>query len=105
MAPAEISVEVVYAAAPHELQSARLCLPEGATAAEALKASGLAVTRDAAVLDTLSLGLWGRACTPDTVLRDRDRVELYRPLVLDPKEARRLRYRKDGVKKRAPKRR
>lgn len=105
MAPAEIGVEVVYAAAPHALQQASLRLPLGATAAEALRASGLPVTRDADVLDTLSLGLWGRACTPDTVLRDRDRLELYRPLVVDPKEARRQRYRKDGVKKRAPKRR
>ena len=34
--------------------------------------------------------------TPETVLRERDRVEVYRPLQVDPKEARRLRYRKAG---------
>jgi uncharacterized protein len=100
MAPADIDVEVVYAAAPHRLERARLRLPLGSTAADALRACGLPVTRDSAVLDQLSLGLWGRRCPPDAVLRDRDRLELYRPLVVDPKEARRLRYRKDGVRRR-----
>jgi putative ubiquitin-RnfH superfamily antitoxin RatB of RatAB toxin-antitoxin module len=38
-----------------------------------------------------ALGIWGRPCTPQTTLRPGDRVELYRPLAMDPKEARRLR--------------
>ena len=40
------------------------------------------------------MGVWGRACEPGQVLRDRDRVECYRPLTVDPKEARRLRHRR-----------
>jgi uncharacterized protein len=100
MGPGELRIEVVYAAAPHQIEQRQLTVPPGATAADALRASGLAVLRDADTLDTLQLGIWGHKCTPDTVLRDRDRVELCRALVVDPKEARRQRYRKDGVKKR-----
>ena len=44
-------------------------------------------------LATLRAGIWGRESGPATSLRDRDRVEIYRALVVDPKEARRLRYR------------
>ena len=43
--------------------------------------------------DGLRLGVWGKPRSADTLLRDRDRVEIYRPLTVDPKEARRQRYR------------
>jgi len=105
MGPAELRIEVAYAAAPHQIELRTLTLPAGATAADALRASGLSVLADPAALDALELGIWGRKCLATTALRDRDRVELYRPLVVDPKEARRQRYRKDGVRKRPPRRR
>lgn len=95
-----IAVEVAYAAGPHQVERVPLRLPAGATAAEALRASGWPARLGAALLDTLSLALWGRACPPDTVLRDRDRLELLRPLQVDPKEARRQRYRRDGLRRR-----
>lgn len=95
-----IAVEVAYAAGPHRVERVPLRLPAGATAAEALRASGLPARLGDALLDTLSLALWGRACPPDTVLRDRDRLELLRPLQVDPKEARRQRYRRDGLRRR-----
>lgn len=95
----QIAVEVAYAAAPHRIDRVALCLPAGSTALQALRASGLADRLDAAVLDGLTLGLWGRAVEPGAVLRDRDRLELLRPLEVDPKEARRQRYRRDGLKK------
>ena len=98
-AAAMISVEVVYAAAPHRLDRLPLSLPAGATARDALRASGLAQRLGAALLDTLVLGLAGRPCGLATVLREQDRLELLRPLQVDPKEARRLRYRRDGLKK------
>jgi putative ubiquitin-RnfH superfamily antitoxin RatB of RatAB toxin-antitoxin module len=93
-------VTVVHAAAPHRIDSVALTLPAGATARDALRASGLGVRLGAEVLDQLSLGLWGRACESGTVLRDGDRLELLRPLRVDPKEARRQRYRRDGLRKR-----
>jgi len=99
--PPTIEVELVYAAAPHQLMHRVLRLPPGATAADALRASGWREQLGPDVIDGLKLGLWGRACTPDVVLRAKDRLELYRPLQVDPKEARRQRYRRDGVK-RAP---
>jgi uncharacterized protein len=94
-----IAVEVAYAAAPHQIELVALRLPAGATAREALRASGLANRLEAALLDTLVLGLAGRPCSPATVLREHDRLELLRPLQVDPKEARRQRYRRDGLKK------
>lgn len=94
-----IAVEVVYAAAPHQIDRVPLCLPAGSTARDALRASGLVNRLGAAVLDGLVLGLAGRPCSPATVLRTHDRLELLRPLQVDPKEARRQRYRRDGLKK------
>ena len=96
MAPADgeggpIAVEVVYCPAPHVIDLVSLSLPPGATAADALRASGV-LQRHALQEDGLTLGLWGRACTPNQPLRERDRVEIYRPLQVDPKEARRQRY-------------
>ncbi|MFO1270159.1 MAG: RnfH family protein [Rubrivivax sp.] len=93
MAPAErLRVEVVYCPRPGVADRSELQLPPGATLADALAASGVLVRHglDAAAVRT---GVWCRAQPPETPLRDRDRVEVYRPLTVDPKEARRLRYR------------
>lgn len=89
-APA-LSVEVAYSPAPREVDVVRLKLSPGATVADALHASGL-LQRHGLASNGLSVGIWGRACALDLVLRERDRVEIYRPLKVDPKEARRQRY-------------
>lgn len=100
MAPAEagtapgenlLSVEVAFSPAPREVDAVALHLPRGSTVADALQASGL-LQRHGLSTDGLVVGLWGRVCAPDLVLRERDRVEIYRPLKVDPKEARRQRY-------------
>jgi putative ubiquitin-RnfH superfamily antitoxin RatB of RatAB toxin-antitoxin module len=87
---AAIRVEVVYALADRA-ESVEVRLPAGATAAEAVKASGLAARHPG--MNTESIGVFGRRVSPQTRLADGDRVEIYRPLVLDPKEARRRRAR------------
>lgn len=92
-----VQVEVLWVPAPHDVRRVALSLPEGSTAAEALGASGLLAAYPA--LASGPMGVWGRACEPDQVLRDRDRVECYRPLTVDPKEARRLRHRRAPVAK------
>lgn len=97
--PPAIAVEVVYAAAPHQIDRVALNLPAGATACDALRASGLVDRLGTVVFDSLVVGLAGRVCSLATVLRDQDRLELLRPLQVDPKEARRQRYRRDGLKK------
>jgi putative ubiquitin-RnfH superfamily antitoxin RatB of RatAB toxin-antitoxin module len=105
MAPDEASavhVEVVYAAAPHDVRSVALDLSEGALLSDAVRASGLLSGLSAEAADALQAGIWGKAAALDTRLRDGDRVELTRGLLVDPKEARRQRYRRDGVRKNKP---
>ena len=94
-----IPVQVVFAAGAHRLQVVALQLPAGSTARQALDASGLAEQLGPALLDGLRLGLWGRLCEPGTVLQADDRLELLRPLLIDPMEARRQRLRRDGLRK------
>lgn len=84
-------VEVAHCPRPGQTDLVVLELAEGATLADAVRASGL-VERHGLAWDTLSAGIWGRVKEPATPLRERDRVELYRPLRVDPKEARRQRY-------------
>jgi uncharacterized protein len=92
MAAAEpLRVEVLYCAGPKLSDLTPLRLPEGATVADALRASGLR-QRHGALIDSLRIGVWNKIKELSTPLRDGDRVELYRPLLVDPKEARRQRY-------------
>ena len=70
-----------------------LALPAPATALDAIRASGLFERHPELGLGEPLIGIWGRACAPETVLADGDRVEVYRPLTMDPNEARRLRAR------------
>lgn len=79
-------VEVVYALAAKQ-EVVVLDLEEGATAHDAVKASGLAAHYAA-------LGRFGRRIDPATALRDGDRIEILRPLAEDPREARRRRARR-----------
>jgi uncharacterized protein len=97
MAPADapaLRVEVVYAAGPHALHSVRLALPPGSRAADALAASGLLAAHGLVLGEQVVLSVWGRLAPADTPLRDHDRLELTRSLQVDPKEARRQRYRR-----------
>ena len=80
-----IAVEVAYSPAPRRVECRQLMLPEGSTVGDALAACGL-------VASEADLGVWGRRATRSQRLCDGDRVEVYRPLVVEPKEARRLRY-------------
>jgi putative ubiquitin-RnfH superfamily antitoxin RatB of RatAB toxin-antitoxin module len=81
-------IEVVYALAEKQ-ELAALDLPPGSTVLDAVRASGLLQRLPHIELDRV--GVWGRPVKPDTPLRDRDRVEIYRPLIADPKEVRRKR--------------
>ena len=99
--PAELAIEVVYAAGPHDVRQVSLRLAPGSTLGDALRASRLLEGLPAAQADALQAGIWGRAAGLDAVLRDGDRVELTRGLLVDPKEARRQRYRRDRVRGKA----
>ena len=75
-------------------------LPAAATAIDAVRASGLEKRFPDLDIGQSSLGIWGRACEPHTPLREGDRVEVYRPLTMDPNEARRLRAKQLRARKR-----
>jgi len=91
MAEGEIVVEVVYAGQTHISRTLRL--PAGSTAAQAVEASGMAELVPAGACDLQRLGIFARRVPPGQVLRSGDRVEIYRPLLLDPMTARRQRAR------------
>lgn len=96
MGPADtavLNVEVVYCPAPGRCERVALKLPDGATVGDAVAASGLC-ERHGLAADAIEIGVWCRKQPLQTRLRERDRVELYRPLQIDPKEARRQRYKR-----------
>lgn len=86
-------VEVVYALSDRQ-ELIELELEAGATVADAVRASGLAERHPDIRPEKGPFGVFARRCGPERVLRPGDRVEIYRPLKVDPKEARRQRARK-----------
>lgn len=90
MAAESMTVEVVYAAADHQILR-RISLPAGSTVTQAIDASGIVATVPGLEIDPNRLGIFSRKASLDDVLSEGDRVEIYRPLTLDPKEARRQR--------------
>lgn len=85
-----IAVEVVYAL-PERQELIQLRLPSGSTLQQAVEASGLLQKFPEIDLAKNKVGIFGKLSKTDTVLRDRDRVEIFRPLLADPKEVRRKR--------------
>lgn len=98
VAETDIEVVVAYAPAARQVCELRLRLPAGATLAQALQASGLATMYPALDLAHAAVGIWGRKAARDQLLRNRDRVEIYRPLRVDPKVARRERFATQGAR-------
>jgi putative ubiquitin-RnfH superfamily antitoxin RatB of RatAB toxin-antitoxin module len=88
-----IDIEVVYCPRPSQTDRTVLQVQEGCTVGQALAASGV-LARHGLEEAAVAVGVWGRQQALDHPLRARDRVEVYRPLQCDPKEARRLRYRR-----------
>jgi len=93
-----IVVEVAFSPAAGEVELVRLELAAGTTALQALRASRLMERHPQIDPSVMNLGIWGRACAAASALRDGDRLEVYRPLKVDPKEARRQRYRQQPAK-------
>jgi len=92
-----LSIEVVYAL-PHKQEIVALKLPQGATARQAIEASGLLQKYPEIDLAKNKLGVFAKLTKPDAALRDKDRVEIYRPLIADPKEVRKQRAAEGKVK-------
>lgn len=108
MAPAEsghpvLRVEVCVGLGPRQVRCVQLSLPQGSTVRDALYAADVWSWDEGLSLNAIesgdwTIGVWGRKERPGHLLRDLDRIELVRPLKVDPKEARRVRYRAQGEK-------
>ena len=85
-----INVEVVFGT-PESQQLVSVSMPPGSTVADALEMSKIAAAFPDAAIAHLPTGIWGRPVERDQTLAEGDRVEVYRELEIDPKEARRLR--------------
>lgn len=98
MSDKKIEIEVVYAL-PHEQTLLKLDVPQASTITDAIKLSGLLEKYPEIDLEKSKFGLYGKLSKPDTVLREKDRIEIYRPLIADPKEVRRKRAEEGKVMK------
>ena len=93
-----LNIEVCYALPEKQLQI-NVKLPEGSSLQQALEASGILLKHPEIDLKKNKFGVFAKLSKLDTVLRDKDRVEIYRPLIADPKEVRKLRAAEGKVMK------
>lgn len=94
----QIHIEIVYALAQRQ-KVVPLNVPDGTTVREAIERSGLLTEFPEIDLAKNKLGIWNKLAKADAALRDKDRVEIYRPLIADPKEVRRQRAAEGKVMK------
>lgn len=94
----DILVEVAYALPQRQL-IIKLKVPENTTAQQAVLQSGILEQFPEIDLAQNKLGIFGKLVKPETVLHEHDRVEIYRPLIADPKEVRRQRAAEGKVTK------
>ena len=88
----DLTVEVVFALPDRQvLESVNVA--GGATVQDAIAAAGIAERFPGENVDALPVGIWGRPVARDSRVADGDRVEIYRPLEIDPREARLIRAR------------
>lgn len=95
---AQFMVEVAYAK-PEEQVILTVSVPEGTTALQAVEKSGVLTRFPEIDPAKMKLGIFGKLSKADTVVREHDRVEIYRPLIADPKEVRRKRAEEGKVMK------
>jgi hypothetical protein len=93
-----LHVTIVFSPAPREVHEWALDVPAGSTVADAIAASPLSTEFPSLDLDAPPVGVWSRKATLRQVLKERDRIEVYRPLKVDPKVARRERFRRQGAR-------
>ena len=98
MSTATINVEVMYAL-PAQQPLLRVRLAEGATVEDAIRQSGVLDAFPEIDLAKNKVGIFSKLVKLDEKLRDKDRVEIYRPLIADPKEVRRKRAEEGKVTK------
>jgi uncharacterized protein len=93
-----MQITLMYSPAPREVLEISLQVSETCTVGEALEQAGWRQAYPELAAQTLTLGVWGRRVGQGHVLRHGDRVEVYRPLRVDPKVARRERFVGQGAR-------
>lgn len=91
-----IKIELAYSPAPRHVDLQSVAVDEGSSVLQALQATGWLQRHPEVDPEQMTVGVWGRRVPLSHPLRAGDRLEVYRALTVDPKEARRLRYRKQG---------
>lgn len=94
-----LRITLLYSPVPRQVREWQLVLPGGCTVAQAIAASGILAEYPELGAGRLATGIWGRKAGSRQVLQAEDRLEIYRPLRVDPKVARRERFSTQGVKK------
>lgn len=93
----KLRIEVVYSPSPREVKSWIILLATGSTLESALQATAFADFPELRS-ELLDVGVWGGSAEPGQLLQPEDRVEIYRKLRVDPKVARRERFKRQGAK-------
>lgn len=93
-----IQVTVVYSPGSRDVREVSLRLAASSSVLQAVRASGLLQLFSAIDLQAAVVGVWGRKASLSQALRDNDRIEIYRPLTVDPKVARRERFARQGAR-------
>lgn len=93
-----INIELVYAL-PQEQSLLKFKVPSGTTLGDAVRLSGILDKYPEIDPNTAKYGIFGKLSKADVVMRERDRIEIYRPLIADPKEVRRKRAEEGKVMK------
>jgi putative ubiquitin-RnfH superfamily antitoxin RatB of RatAB toxin-antitoxin module len=93
-----ISVLLVYSPEARKVLEISLQLEDGSTVSNAIQSSNVLQNLSQSDIETLEVGVWGKKVELNHLLKDGDRVELYRPLTVDPKVARRERFARQGAR-------
>jgi putative ubiquitin-RnfH superfamily antitoxin RatB of RatAB toxin-antitoxin module len=94
-----VKVTIAYSPAPRQVLEWTIDVSLGCSARQAITQSGLLSEFADLTLDELNAGIWGKRLSLNHMLKDQDRIEIYRTLLVDPKLARRERFKRQGAKR------
>lgn len=94
-----LAISLLYSPEPRQVRQWDISVPAGSTVAQAIAISGLLLEFPDLSAGAPLVGIWGKKTSLRHVVQHQDRLEIYRPLRVDPKIARRERFNKQGVKK------
>ncbi len=97
---APVSIQICYARPDQQFLLEHVVVP-GTTIEQAIQSSGIVQHAPEIDVSAWRVGIYGKLKTLETILREHDRIEIYRPLIADPKDSRRKRAASKDAKKKA----